>query len=82
MLENSKDVDPQSREILQTLVWWAGAYNFSNVANLLLLTCSFHWCRWIFAKCSATKVGKTVELSIEKISALVYTFASGYAHLS
>ena len=34
------------------------------LTNLLILTCSFHWCRWIFAKFSASKNEKTVEGSI------------------
>ena len=30
----------------------------SNLAKLLIWTCFFHWYRWIFAKCSASKVEK------------------------
>ena len=43
MLETSKDMDPQSREILQTFVWWGGG------GGTFL---------WIFAKCSTSKVKK------------------------
>ena len=37
MLETGKDMDPQSREILQTFVWWRAQT----------------WCRWSFATYSA-----------------------------
>ena len=36
-----------------------------NSQNLLILTCSFQWCRWIFAKYSASKVKKNMEGSID-----------------